>query len=246
MRSHLDTVATGGKFDGPLGVIGGLEVIRSMKEQGIKTNAPLVLINWTNEEGARFFPLLRSPIVYAGRSTVEEAHGSLTHDGSGVTMGTELAKIGYVGDGEDGHANTYPMYGRRDALVGAAKIITELEMLAYERNGYTTMTKIRSGPWGACNLQSNVRLAFCLMHKEVAGLDLMGSDIEARAEVVAALHGLEFEMERDIYVPPGDFWPEAIDGVKSACVDEGIGSRTGTGQDSTMTTTLVPTAMVFV
>jgi N-carbamoyl-L-amino-acid hydrolase len=97
--SHLDTVATGGKFDGPLGVIGGLEVARSMKEQGIKSRAPIVLINWTNEEGARFFPLLGSSIVYAGRSTTEEAHASEANDASGQTMGGELAKIGYVGDG---------------------------------------------------------------------------------------------------------------------------------------------------
>lgn len=80
-------------------MIGGLEVIRSFKEQGIKTRAPLVLINWTNEEGARFFPLLGSSIVYAGQSSVQEAHASQSNDGSGITMGGELAKIGYVGDG---------------------------------------------------------------------------------------------------------------------------------------------------
>ncbi|KAL3435096.1 hypothetical protein BDV09DRAFT_195274 [Aspergillus tetrazonus] len=159
MGSHLDTVATGGKFDGPLG--------------GIKTRAPLALINWTNEEGARFFPPLGLSTVYAGQAGVEKAHASLSNDGSGITMGDELAKIGYVGDGpntfeefpistqfevhvgqatdlekagkpvgwvegwhgityyevifagEDGHANTYPMYGRRDTLTGAAKLITQ-------------------------------------------------------------------------------------------------------------------------
>jgi N-carbamoyl-L-amino-acid hydrolase len=119
MGSHLDSVATGGKFDGPLGVnhlplfliaknaantlmqqvLGALEVMRSMKEQDVKTNAPLVLINWTNEEGARFFPLLGSSCVYAGQSTVEEAHASISTDNSSLTMGSELAKIGYVGDG---------------------------------------------------------------------------------------------------------------------------------------------------
>lgn len=97
--SHMDTVATGGKFDGPLGVIGALEVARSLKEQGIKTKAPIVVINWTNEEGARFFPLLGSSLVYAGQSTVEAAQASTSNDASEKTMGGELARIGYVGDG---------------------------------------------------------------------------------------------------------------------------------------------------
>jgi N-carbamoyl-L-amino-acid hydrolase len=65
-----------------------------MKEQNVKTRAPLVLINWTNEEGARFFPLLGSSCVYAGQSTVEEAHASISTDNSALTMGGELAKIG--------------------------------------------------------------------------------------------------------------------------------------------------------
>jgi N-carbamoyl-L-amino-acid hydrolase len=265
-----------------------------MREQGIKTRAPLVLINWTNEEGARFFPLLGSSIVYAGRSTVEEAHASLSNDHSGITMGSELAKIGYVGDGpntfeefpisahfeihveqstdlekagkpvgwvegwqgmtwyslhlkgEDGHANTYKMYGRRDALVGAAKVITAVEELAYKHNGDSTVTNIISGPWGACNIQSSTKVSFCLMNKDAQAQVDMGADIEKQIKGIAALHGLELEMKRDIFVPPGDFWPEAIDCVKRACGDKGIGSRTGTGHDSTMTTTLVPTAMVFV
>lgn len=147
--------------------------------------------------------------------------------------------------GEDGHANTYAMYGRRDAIVGAAKIITELEKLAYEKNGYTTLTKIRSGPYGACNIQSDVKLSFCLMNREKEGLESMGTEMESRVKGVAALHGLEYSMTRDTHLLPGDFWPEAIDCVKRACGDEGIGAITLTGHDSTMTTTLVPTAMVF-
>lgn len=70
-----------------------------MKEQNIKSRAPLVLFNWTNEEGSRFFPPLGSSSVYAGRSTIEEAHASTSNDHSGITMGQELARIGYVGDG---------------------------------------------------------------------------------------------------------------------------------------------------
>ncbi|KAJ9643774.1 hypothetical protein H2204_001919 [Knufia peltigerae] len=99
MGSHLDTVATGGRFDGPLGVLCALEVLRSFREQDIKTRAPLVAINWTNEEGARFFPPLGSSLVYAGQSTIEAAHASYSNDGSPETMGGELQRIGYVGSG---------------------------------------------------------------------------------------------------------------------------------------------------
>ncbi|KAH9828417.1 N-carbamoyl-L-amino-acid hydrolase, partial [Teratosphaeria destructans] len=99
MGSHLDSVATGGRFDGPLGVLGALEVVRSFQEQGIKTHAPLAVINWTNEEGARFFPPLGSSVVYAGQSTVDSAHASLALNNSGETLGSALAEIGYIGSG---------------------------------------------------------------------------------------------------------------------------------------------------
>jgi N-carbamoyl-L-amino-acid hydrolase len=65
-----------------------------MREHNVKTRAPLVLINWTNEEGARFFPLLGSSCVYVGQSTAEEVHASISTDNSALTMGGELAKIG--------------------------------------------------------------------------------------------------------------------------------------------------------
>lgn len=137
------------------------------------------------------------------------------------------------------------MYGRRDALTGAAKIITELEQLAYDKGGYTTATNIRSGPYGSCNIQSDVHLAFCLMHVEQSGMEAMSSAVEAKMKGIADMHGLEISYHRDLDLPPGEFWPEAVDCVRRACGDEGIESITRTAHDSTMTTTLVPTAMVF-
>ena len=56
--SHLDTQPTGGKYDGVLGVLGGLEVVRSLNDLGIKTKHPIVVTNWTNEEGTRFAPAM--------------------------------------------------------------------------------------------------------------------------------------------------------------------------------------------
>jgi N-carbamoyl-L-amino-acid hydrolase len=106
MGSHLDSVATGGRFDGPLGVIGALEVVRSLQEQKIDTFAPICVINWTNEEGARFFPPLGSSCVFAGESTVGAAYESKANNGSGETLGSALESIGYVGNGP----NTFEEY----------------------------------------------------------------------------------------------------------------------------------------
>lgn len=65
MGSHLDTQPTGGKYDGVLGVLGGLEALRSMNDLGIKTKHPIVLVNWTNEEGTRYAPAMLSSGVFA-------------------------------------------------------------------------------------------------------------------------------------------------------------------------------------
>ena len=66
MGSHLDTQPTGGKFDGVLGVLGALEVVRSLNDLKIKTERPIVVANWTNEEGSRFAPAMVSSGVFAG------------------------------------------------------------------------------------------------------------------------------------------------------------------------------------
>ena len=93
--SHLDSQPSGGKFDGALGVIAGLEVMRSLNDLGIVTEAPLELINWTDEEGSRFGHSLMGSGVWAGVFTLDKALG-LT-DTEGTTVGTALDDIGYRG-----------------------------------------------------------------------------------------------------------------------------------------------------
>jgi beta-ureidopropionase / N-carbamoyl-L-amino-acid hydrolase len=94
--SHLDSQPSGGKFDGALGVIAGLEVMRSLNDLGIVTEAPLELINWTDEEGSRFGHSLMGSGVWAGVYTLDKAY-ELT-DTEGVTVATALDGIGYRGD----------------------------------------------------------------------------------------------------------------------------------------------------
>ncbi|WP_431284212.1 Zn-dependent hydrolase [Humitalea sp. 24SJ18S-53] len=96
--SHLDTQPTGGKYDGVLGVLTGLEVLRAVHEAGIETEAPLMLINWTNEEGARFSP----PMMGSGAAMgfFEEAATLAQADHEGLRFGDELTRIGWAG-GDD-------------------------------------------------------------------------------------------------------------------------------------------------
>ena len=93
--SHLDTQPTGGRFDGVLGVLAGLEVMRRLDDAGIETEAPLVLVNWTNEEGARFAPGMVASGVYAGE--IDEAWAMERTDRDGVRFGDALDAIGYRG-----------------------------------------------------------------------------------------------------------------------------------------------------
>lgn len=98
--SHIDTVATAGKFDGCLGVLAGLEVAQTLDEAGIRTRRPLVVAAFTDEEGVRFQPDMLGSLVYAGGMDVREA---LERPGiDGTSFGGELARIGYAGEMEPG------------------------------------------------------------------------------------------------------------------------------------------------
>ncbi len=96
MGSHLDTQPTGGKYDGVLGVLGALEVVRSINDMGLHTKHPIVVTNWTNEEGARFAPAMLASGVFTGIHT--EDYAKSRKDIDGLAFGDELARIGWVGD----------------------------------------------------------------------------------------------------------------------------------------------------
>ncbi|MFW8593319.1 Zn-dependent hydrolase [Cribrihabitans neustonicus] len=98
--SHLDTQPTGGKYDGVLGVLGGLELIRSLNDMDIRTKHPIVVTNFTNEEGTRFAPAMLSSGVFAGIHTQDWAYAR--EDAEGKKFGDELARIGWRGEEEAG------------------------------------------------------------------------------------------------------------------------------------------------
>ncbi|MCP4514859.1 MAG: Zn-dependent hydrolase [Delftia sp.] len=98
--SHIATQPTGGKFDGNYGVLAGLEVVRTLNDHGIETEAPIEVAFWTNEEGSRFVPVMMGSGVFAKAFTLEHAYAAT--DSEGKTVKGELERIGYVGSQEPG------------------------------------------------------------------------------------------------------------------------------------------------
>ncbi|KFC64167.1 N-carbamoyl-L-amino acid hydrolase [Bosea sp. LC85] len=95
LGSHIDTVGTGGRFDGALGVIAGLEVLAALRDAGLQPKRDMAVIAFTNEEGARFHPDMLGSYVWAGGMSVDAAHAA--KDADGAVLGTELKRIGYHG-----------------------------------------------------------------------------------------------------------------------------------------------------
>src|SRR4051794_14748412 len=95
LGSHLDTQPTGGKYDGVLGTLAALEVVRTLNDAGIETETPICIVNWTNEEGSRFAPATMASAAYAGDYTTENILART--DAAGVSVGEALDSIGYRG-----------------------------------------------------------------------------------------------------------------------------------------------------
>jgi N-carbamoyl-L-amino-acid hydrolase len=96
LGSHLDTQPTGGKYDGVLGTLAALEVVRTLNDAGIETEAPICIVNWTNEEGSRFAPAMMASAAYVGDFTTDDILSR--KDAEGVTVAEALDRIGYRGD----------------------------------------------------------------------------------------------------------------------------------------------------
>lgn len=106
--SHLDTQPTGGRYDGVLGVLAGLEVIRTLNDMDIKTKHPIVVTNWTNEEGTRFAPAMMASGVFAKQFTQEWAYDKT--DAEGKKFGDELQRIGWKGEEEVGARDMHAFF----------------------------------------------------------------------------------------------------------------------------------------
>jgi len=127
--SHIDTQPTGGKFDGNYGVLAGIEVVRTLNDHGIETEAPIEVAFWTNEEGSRFVPVMMGSGVFARAFTLEHAYAA--RDSAGKSVREELERIGYIGPQEPGdhpigayfetHIEQGPVLEDNDTTIGVVQ-----------------------------------------------------------------------------------------------------------------------------
>ncbi|OYU47382.1 MAG: Zn-dependent hydrolase [Rhizobiales bacterium PAR1] len=136
MGSHIDTVATGGRFDGALGVIGGLEVVATLNDLDIRPKRDIAVIAFTNEEGARFHPDMLGSYVWLGGMSVAEAQAQA--DADGFVLGTELRRIGYEGPEKPGFLKAHAYFELH---------IEQGPVLEHEGGGIGAVTGIQGITW---------------------------------------------------------------------------------------------------
>lgn len=135
--SHIDTVATGGRFDGVLGVMAGLEVMRALNDAGVETERPLALAVFTNEEGVRFQPDMMGSLVFAGGLSLDEALAARSPEGA--VLARELQRCGYAGQAPCGeprphafvelHIEQGPILDRAGEVLGA---VADLQGISWQ------------------------------------------------------------------------------------------------------------------
>ncbi|KAE9977304.1 hypothetical protein EG328_002133 [Venturia inaequalis] len=297
--SHLDTQPTGGRYDGILGVISGLEVLKTIHENNITTYAPLAVVDWTNEEGARFPPAMLCSGVWGGAFTVDWAQART--DPTGKTLGQELDRIGYKGEvpcsfeanpllahfelhieqgpildraeqpvavvkgvqsikwynieikGREAHTGTTPMDARNDALLGAAKMIVEVNQFVTkgevaERGGRATIAVINSMPQSINTISGHVQLGLDVRAPADSDVELIDQLCRKRFAEICEEDGLTMELDNFWTSPAVNFDPTMVGCVRDSVKELGCSMElvSGAGHDSVYTSRKVPTAMVFV
>jgi N-carbamoyl-L-amino-acid hydrolase len=295
MGSHLDTQPTGGKFDGTLGVLGALEAMRTLHESQYETNAPIEIVNWTNEEGARFAPAMLASGVFAGVLTPDFAFAR--EDREGRRFGDELDRIGYRGPekagghalgamfelhieqgpilededkmigvvtgvqgmrwydvtvvGQDAHTGATPMHLRKNALLGAARVIHAVDAIAraFAPDAVGTVGLIDNTPNSRNVIPGKVFFTIDLRHRDEAVLDKMEARMRAALPVILDPLGLTYEENRIWTSPAVCFAPELIACVRRAAATAGFATRdivSGAGHDAVHAARVAPTTMIFV
>jgi len=293
--SHLDTQPTGGKFDGVLGVLGALETLRTLVEAGYETFAPVEVVNWTNEEGARFSPAMTSSGVFAG--AFDRAWAVSRQDRSGETFGAALEKIGYRGAqkcdehplsaffelhieqgpileaegkdigivtgvqgmrwyeagvvGQDAHTGATPMLLRKNALLGAARLVERIDAIARANPPLAvgTVGSLEVKPNSPNVVPGEVRFTVDFRHPETAVLEAMERALLAAVPEICEALRLDGSVTKIWDQPPVAFDPRCIAAVREAAAQSGFSSReivSGAGHDAAYVARVAPTAMIFV
>jgi len=296
MGSHLDTQPTGGKFDGTLGVLAALEALRTLHRAGYETNAPIEVVNWTNEEGARFAPPMLASGVFARVFTADYAYSRTDRDGK--TFGDELARIGYRGaeqagahklsalfelhieqgpileaenrmigivqgvqgmrwyeitvTGEAAHTGATPMLLRKNALLGAARLVDRIDAIAAEEHApdaVGTVGLIENRPNSRNVVPGEVFFTVDFRHPDEAVLDAMETKLRSALGDILQPLGLAYSEARIWDCPPVKFAPELIDCVRIGTQKAGYAARdmiSGAGHDAAYVARVAPTTMIFV
>lgn len=293
--SHLDTQPLGGKFDGIYGVLVGLEVIRSLNDANVTTSAPLDVVVWTDEEGARFRAGMMGSKVFTGLATLEDALADV--DGDGKTVGDELQRIGYAGPetvggfpldaffeahieqgpvleaenktigvvlgaqaqrncrlsvhGEEGHAGTLPMDKRRDALLGAARMIDAINKAAFRQDPWPVVTvgSIAVRPNSPNTIPGQATFTIDSRHPDEAVLSRLFDDIESACHAVADDAGLGLDMEITSQRKAVAFDENCVSQIRAAadlCDHSHRDIYSGAGHDACNLALVAPTGMIFV
>ncbi len=294
--SHLDTQPFGGKFDGVFGVLAGLEVVRTLKDHDIRTTTPLEVVNWTNEEGARFAPAMLASGVYGGVFDLDWAQARVAID-TGATVLDELKRIGYHGEqsarqhdfsaffechieqgpildsegitvgvvdtaqgfrwydisfeGFAQHTGSTPMIGRRNALLGMAKVVQAVDDIAQEHAPLARGTvggQVEVAPGSRNIIPGKVNFTVDMRHPSAETLLAMDAALRGVCAEVAAEIGLELSLEEISYTAPVAFDKRCVAAVKGACERLGISHSyitSGAGHDACFVANIVPTTMLF-
>lgn len=293
--SHLDTQIAAGNYDGILGVLGALEAIRTLNDAGIETRRPIEIVNWANEEGARFNPPMLASGVFAGVHKLDWALGRA--DLSGKTYGAELARIGYAGSspvggrkidayfelhieqgpildekkipvgvvtggfatrgmkvrvkGETAHTGPTPMDHRKNALVGAAYLITGLNEIGWRyhpEGGKSTCAQLEIWPNLTGILPEWTVVVMDFRHPTVEGVERMRAEVEAMIPEAAKKANVETEIIETWRFGDEAFDPDCIGLVRQAAADLGIphlDMQSQAGHDAYNMTRVCPSAMIF-
>ena len=296
MGSHLDTQPYGGRFDGVFGVMAGLEVIRTLNDHNIATAAPLEVVNWTNEEGARFAPSMLASGVYGGVFDLDWAQARVAVD-TDASLLDELKRIGYHGgasvrdhefsaffechieqgpildsegiavgivdaaqgfrwydismEGFPSHTGSTPMVGRRNALLGMAKVVSAVDDIAHEQAPLargTVGSQVDVGPGSRNVIPGTVSFTVDMRHPSADTLAVMDASLRAVCREVADDIGLDLSLEQISYTEPVAFDEDCVAALKRSCEALGIRRRlitSGAGHDACYVAERCPTAMLF-
>lgn len=227
--SHLDSQPTGGKFDGVYGVLAALEVVETLNDHGIETDAPVDIVSWTNEEGARFAPAMIASGVFAGAFDLD--YGLSRMDKAGRTIGEELVRIGYAGDAPVGgrnigaafelHIEQGPVLEAEGRAVGIVTGVQgmrwyELTLTGKEAHAGTTPMDRRQDPARA--LGEILPRIYALADAHAPDIRLTVGDIRATPGVVNTVPG-RLTLTLDVRHPSADTLA-SVDAALRTIVDE--------------------------